>query len=330
MLRSSERRRRGRTIAVLVAALVTLGASTSVAQAAPSAHSRLTVVAKKHPDRKVEVIAQFASGTSERRAHALVRAHHGRVTDRLSAIHGLVIRLPAREARALRASKRVLDVTVNARVHSTAVSGGRLATTYPKTVGADKLWAAGITGKGVGVAVIDSGIGLGIPDFKGADGNSRIRARVVVPSGTTRSGDDVGHGTHVAGILAGNSFNRPVADPAYGDYVGIAPEAGLIALKVADDDGGATMVDVITALQYVVNNKKRLGIGVVNLSLSSDTPAPYLNDPIDAAVEYAWHSGIVVVVAAGNRGSCGRRGLLPAGQRPLRDLRRRHRRGRHG
>ena len=214
-------------------------------------------------------------------------------------------------------------------MHSTSVTAGSLATTYPKTVGADKLWAAGITGKGVGVAVIDSGISGGMPDFEGADGNLRISANVIV-SGATRSGDDLGHGTHVAGILAGNAFHRDVADPAYGSYIGIAPEADVIALKVADDADQATMVDVINALQYVVHHKVELDIRVVNISMSSDMPASYVDDPIDAAVEYAWHSGIVVVVAAGNRGYSGRRGPVPAGQRPLRDLGRRHRRGRHG
>jgi serine protease AprX len=315
MFRSLERRWRGRTVALLLAAVVPVAASASIAQAAPSAHARLTLLAKTHPDRKVEVIAQFRSGTSERKARALVRSHHGRVTDRLSAIHGFVIRLPARQARALRGSKRVLNVTVNGRMHSTSVNGGRLATTYPKTVGADKLWAAGITGEGVGVAVIDSGISGDIPDFKGADGSSRITANVIV-SGATRSSDDLGHGTHVAGILAGNSFNRDVADPAYGAYVGIAPEADVIALKVADDAGDATMVDVITALQFVVRHKVELGIGVVNISMSSDTPASYVDDPIDAAVEYAWHSGIVVVVAAGNRGDAADAVRYPPGNDP--------------
>ena len=85
------------------------------------------------------------------------------MTDRLPAINGLAIRLPARQARALRRSKQVLNVTLNTRVRSTGVDGGSLATTYPQTVGADKLWAAGITGKGVGVAVIDSGISGACP-----------------------------------------------------------------------------------------------------------------------------------------------------------------------
>jgi serine protease AprX len=315
MFRSLERRRRGRAVAILLAAVVPLGASAAAAEPAPSAHARLALVAKQHPDRKVEVIAQFTSGTSARRAGALVRSHHGRVTDRLSAINALVIRIPAREARALRSSRQVVNVTVNGSVHSTSVNSGSLGTTYPKTIGADKLWDAGITGKGVGVAVIDSGISGGIPDFKAADGSSRISANVIV-SGATRPGDDLGHGTHVAGILAGNSFNRDAADPAYGRYVGIAPEADVIALKVADDADEATMVDVINALQYVVHHKAELGIRVVNISMSSDTPASYRDDPIDAAVEYAWHSGIVVVVAAGNRGDAADAVRYPPGNDP--------------
>ena len=187
-------------------------------------------------------------------------------------------------------------------MHSTGVDGGSLATTYPKTVGADKLWAAGITGKGVGVAVIDSGINGDMPDFKNADGSSRITANVIANPGATRPGDDVGHGTHVAGIIAGNSFNRDAGDPARGAYVGIAPEANLVAVKTADDDGDSTVLDVITALQFVVDHKDDLNIRVVNLSISSDTPGSYRDDPLDAAVEFAWHAGIVVVAAAGNRG----------------------------
>ena len=141
-----------------------------------------------------------------------------------------------------------------------------------------------------------------MPDFKNADGSSRITANVIASPGATRPGDEVGHGTHVAGIIAGNSFNRDPGDPARGAYVGIAPEADLIAIKVADDDGDSTVLDVIAALQFVVDHKDELNIRVVNLSVSSDTPASYLDDPLDAAVEFAWHAGIVVVAAAGNRG----------------------------
>jgi serine protease AprX len=293
---------RGRALAVLLVAAAPLAASASVAQAAPSAQARLASLAFKAPNRNVVAIVQFKAKVSERKARAVVRAHHGRVTDRLPAIGGLAVKLAARDARSLRRSKWVLNLTLNTRVHGTGVNGGTLATNYPKTVGADKLWAAGITGKGVGVAVIDSGINGDMPDFENADGSSRITANVLASPDATRPGDDVGHGTHVAGIIAGNSFNRSSDDPARGSYVGIAPEASLVALKTADDAGASTVLDVITALQFVVDHKDDLNIRVVNLSVSSDTPSSYLDDPLDAAVEFAWHAGIVVVAAAGNRG----------------------------
>ena len=152
------RRRCGRAVAVLVAAAVPLTASTSAAQAAPSAQARLASVATHSPNRKVVAIAQFKPGLSERTARALVRSHDGRVTNRLPAINGFAIELPAREARSLRRSRRVLNVTLNTRVRNAGIDASTLATNYPQTIGADKAWAAGITGKGVGVAVIDSGV----------------------------------------------------------------------------------------------------------------------------------------------------------------------------
>jgi serine protease AprX len=299
---SSQRRRRGGTLAVLLAAAIPFAASAPVAQAAQSAHARLTTVAKKHPRRRVVAIAQFDPGVSLRQARKAVRSHHGRVISRLAGINGFAIKIPARQASSLRKNKRILNVTLNAPMHSTGISGGSLATNYPKSIGADKLWAAGITGKGVGVAVIDSGVSGDLPDFKNADGSSRIAANVIASPGATTPGDDVGHGTHVAGIIAGNSFNRPAGDPARGAYVGIAPEADLVAMKIADDDGDSTELDVINALEFAVQHKDALNIRVINLSVSSETPASYLDDPLDAAVEFAWHAGIVVVAAAGNRG----------------------------
>jgi serine protease AprX len=293
-------RRRRSAVAALVAFALPL-AATQAAQAAPSASARLSAAAKKTPNRKVTAIVQFKAKVPARKARAIVRAHHGRVTDSLPAIGGLAVKLTAREARALRSVKQVANVTLNARVHSTAVDAGPLGTNFPKTVGADKAWAAGFTGKGVGVAVIDSGINGDHPDFKNADGSSRV-TNVIANPGATRPGDEVGHGTHVAGIIAGNSSNRAATDPLRGTHTGIAPEADLVAIKTADDLGDSTVLDVINALQFVVEHKDELNIQVVNLSVSSDTPDSYLLDPLDAAVEFAWHAGIVVVAAVGNRG----------------------------
>ena len=84
--------------------------------------------------------------------------------------------------------------------------------------------------------------------------------------------------------------------------MGVAPRANLVSVKVSDDDGDTTVLDVINGLQFVVDNKDALGIRVVNLSLSSSAAESYRTDPLDAAVEAAWFSGIVVVAAAGNDG----------------------------
>jgi serine protease AprX len=294
---------RSRLGAALVAAAVPLALSAAPAQAVPSAKARLASVAKKAPARKVTAIAQFKPGVSDRQARKIVRAHHGRVTASMSLIHGFAVQLPAKQAKTLGRDRHVVALTLNTRVHSQGVSSGALYTKFPKTIRADKLWKRGITGRGVGVAVIDTGIAGNAADFRGADGGSRVVANVVTAPGAKTATDGFGHGTHVAGIIAGNSFNRAQGDPLYGRYVGVAPDANLIAVKASDEAGNSTVLDVIRGIQFVVDHKDDLNIRILNLSLSSDTPTSYKWDPLDAAVEYAWQHGIVVVAAAGNRGN---------------------------
>jgi serine protease AprX len=285
---------------VAVAALLTLGGG--VAEAA-TAQAQLATVARTAPARKVEAIAQFKPAFSEKKARALVRAHGGRVSGRLPLIHGLAIKLAAREAAALGRERGVVAVTLNGRVKTQGANSGRLNTTYPKSVRADRLWQRGFTGSGVGVAVIDSGVAGDLVDFKGADGGSRVVANVITSAGAKKAGDGLGHGTHVAGIIGGNSFNRSPQDPLYGDYVGVAPDANLIVIKASDEQGNSTVLDVINGIQFVVDHKDDYNIRVLNLSLASDAAQSYRTDPLDAAVEYAWQKGIVVIAASGNRGS---------------------------
>jgi serine protease AprX len=287
----------------LAAAIAPLALGTAAAQAVPSAKTQLASVARSAPSRKVVAIAQFKPGFSQKRAATLVRAHHGRVTADLSLIHGLAIKLPAREAGKLARNRHVVALSLNAKVKGQGVNSGQLSTTFPKTIRADKLWRLGITGRGVGVAVIDTGIAGDAADFKGSDGTSRVVANVVTNPGATSAGDGYGHGTHVAGIVAGNSFNRSPRDPLYGHYEGVAPDANLIAIKASDDAGNATVLDVIRGIAFAVDHKDDYNIRVLNLSLSTDVPQSYKTDPLDAAVEYAWQHGIVVVAASGNRGN---------------------------
>ena len=255
---------------------------------------------------RAEVIVQMEAGHSPRAAIAQVRRSGGRVTGRLPIINGFAARLSSAAAERLADADGVKAVSANATVKPQGISLTRLATAYPASVDAPQLWnyATNVTGKGVGVAVIDTGIAGGMPDFRvSGSSSSRVVANAVTNPDARTPGDAFGHGTHVAGIIAGNGWNRSWSDPLRGKYVGIAPEANLISVKVSDDQGEASVLDVIYGLQFVVDNKAAYNIRVVNLSLESTTPGSYKTDPLNAAVESAWFKGIVVVTSAGNRGT---------------------------
>jgi serine protease AprX len=144
-----------------------------------------------------------------------------------------------------------------------------------------------MTGAGVTVAVIDSGI----------DPRGGLGRRIVAFYDFTRGGiptlpyDDFGHGTHIAGLIGGA-----------GSMLGVAPDVNFVGLKVLDKDGQGSTSDVIKALEYVTTNKNRLGVQVVNLSLGHPIFAPASEDPLVAAVERASAAGLIVVTSAGNFG----------------------------
>jgi serine protease AprX len=162
-------------------------------------------------------------------------------------------------------------------------------------VSADELWRAGIDGRGVDVAVIDSGVtpvaGLAGDVVYGPD----FSDEALIPN--LANLDGLGHGTHMAGIITGQ-------DGASGS-TGIAPRSRIVSLKVASHDGHTTVESVIRALDWVVAQKKSkvYNIRVVNLSFGVDGITEYVGDPLSIAVEEAWKAGIVVVVSAGNDGS---------------------------
>jgi serine protease AprX len=170
--------------------------------------------------------------------------------------------------------------------------------TTNSTVGAtDARKAFGYDGAGVGIAVIDSGIASWHDDLsEGRGAIQRVDEFVDFVNQRAAQYDDYGHGTHVAGIIAGNGFDSD------GARSGIAPAARLIVLKALDASGRGRISDVIAALGYVVGHKDRLNIRVVNLSIATGVYESFNLDPLTLAAKRAVGAGIVVVAAAGNNG----------------------------
>ena len=163
--------------------------------------------------------------------------------------------------------------------------------------GADVAFAqAGLTGSGVNVAVLDSGI-----QSERADIQNRTVASVNFSGDADTTDDLCGHGTHVAGIIAGDGTAS--AGPAFfRTFYGIARQAGLVNVRVLDSTGQGTVSAVIQGLGWAVTHRADYNIRVLNLSLGHPVGESCATDPLCQAVEAAWQAGIVVVCAAGNQG----------------------------
>ncbi len=154
----------------------------------------------------------------------------------------------------------------------------------------EDVWAMGITGKGIGVAVIDTGV-YPHPDLGG-----RLVAFKDYCNGQATPYDDNGHGSHVAGLIAGNGSK------AEGQFKGTAPEADIIGVKVLDGAGGGSMANVIKGVQWCIENKDKYNIRVINMSLGAGANQKEKDDLVALAVNKALEAGIVPVIAAGNSG----------------------------
>ncbi len=157
-------------------------------------------------------------------------------------------------------------------------------------------WAheRGFLGKGAGVAIVDTGLSLH-KDF--VEGGNRVVAFEDFLNKRNEPYDDNGHGTHVAGIIGGNGFSSK------GKYRGIAPECHFIAVKVLDQRGDGNISDVLAGLQWIIDNRKKYNIRIVNISVGTASKDSLdENSLLVQGVNAVWDSGIVVVVAAGNNG----------------------------
>jgi len=172
-------------------------------------------------------------------------------------------------------------------------------THYPVLIGAAGLHKQGITGKGVTVAVLDTGLWKSSTTEFTANGRPRILAQydATASNGYSNDLDDWnGHGTHITSIMM--SSGRTEA----GHYQGIAPNARVVAVRAFEPDGSGTYLNVIKALDWIVSHRKKYGIRILNLSFGAPAASHYWDDPVNQAVMAAWKSGIIVVVAAGNGG----------------------------
>src|SRR5262245_27964043 len=235
----------------------------------------------------------------------------------------LAVTIPSSALAWLEALPGVASISIDAPISASPVSAEAVLTTnsVKLLVKASELRAqlgltdSDPTGSGIGVAIVDSGIAP-VPDFGG-----RISAFYDFTGGkggvSTAPVDGYGHGTHVAGLVAGSGAL------SNGQYGGVAPNARLIGLRVLNNAGSGATSDVIAAVEFATVNKVALGIDILNLSLGHPVFESATTDPLVRAVEAASRAGILVVVSAGNvgvnptTGQLGYAGILVPGKTPM-------------
>ncbi|MEE4275405.1 MAG: S8 family serine peptidase, partial [Thermoleophilia bacterium] len=172
----------------------------------------------------------------------------------------------------------------------------------------------GLTGEGVTVAVIDSGVAVhdDLGDERLVGWRDFVKRRKAPY-------DDAGHGTFVAGLIAGDgSASLPLDEGGFAtvQFRGVAPAADIVAVKVLDKFGRGRASSLIAGILWAVEQRDALGIDVMNISVAGTPAGPAEVDPVAQAVRTAWEAGITVVCAAGNEGEFGLGGILSPGNEP--------------
>ncbi|HTY72196.1 MAG TPA: S8 family serine peptidase [Actinomycetes bacterium] len=294
-----------RSLTVTAALALALGAGAAVG---PAAHA--SVPAAPHQAAEPAAPRQAAEKAYLVRADAghlpavlrELRASHLTVTRTLGVVDEAVVRVPAGTAARLAGWPHVAEVTPDGSVSVESdsydqTSDPNSAYSIADSLNVDAGWAKGATGKGVTVALIDTGV-TPVNSLAGTTIINGPDLSFDSQNDNTRYLDLNGHGTFMAGLIA--------ADPASGDptsdYQGMAPAARLVNVKVGDALGRADVSQVIAGIDWVVEHKSDLNIRVLNLSFGTDSTQSYQLDPLAHAAEVAWRKGIVVVASAGNGG----------------------------
>src|ERR1051325_3712810 len=282
-----------RVVTLFVAAAILLAAPTAQAQ---GRRARLSEeLSKKLAQGDTNTTTSVIVSGNQMRALAIAARHGLRVSKLLAT--GAVLDVPAGSLADLAGDADVDTLTADQDVHSTmAVTNEAIGADLLRTGRQLAANLGPITGKGIGVAVIDSGVAL-LP---------QLANRVVLRkdfTGTRNVDDQFGHGTHIAGIIAGWAAGK--ADSTYG----VAPGALIISLKVLDAKGNGKVSAAIQAIDFAIANKALYNIKIINLSLGTLATQSYKDDPLDQAVERAFRAGLVVIASAGNHGK------MPEGRR---------------
>ncbi len=235
------------------------------------------------------------------------------VRGQLRIIDSAVVQLSSAQAAALRGDPLVTSVTPNASVSLASSSSSAYdpatdansAYNAAELLGAHTAWDNGVTGQGVGVALIDSGVSpvSGLAE----SGQVVYGPDLSFEAGyaNTRDLDTYGHGTAMAGLIAAHdpSTAGDSTDPT--NYQGVAPGAHIVSIKVADALGRADVSQIIAGIDWAVQHAHDPGmnIRVLNLSFGTDSTQSYTLDPLAFAAEVAWRKGIVVVASSGNGGN---------------------------
>lgn len=219
------------------------------------------------------------------------------IKSKLHTIRAVTMRVPVSMLAKLAQDPNIAYITPDRPVSLTATNDD-----YTAAVEADVAAAQfALDGTGVGVAIIDSGV-ADHGDLHDASGASRVVYSQSFVAGDTTTSDKFGHGTHVAGLIGGTGANSGTGNGYLAKYAGVAPNVNIISLRVLDSNGLGTDSQVIAAIQQAIALQSTYNIRVINMSLGRPVYESYTLDPVCQAVESAWQAGIVVVVAAGNRG----------------------------
>ncbi|MEX2366817.1 MAG: S8 family serine peptidase, partial [Pseudohongiellaceae bacterium] len=171
--------------------------------------------------------------------------------------------------------------------------GRHRQTFFPRLIDADILHEEGVTGQGIGVAVIYTGIWENQALNRNTNGDKRIVAYYdAIQNRTTLPlSDENGHGSHIASVVASSEPSIDEERNATGSYHGVAPDANLVIVKAFDEQGRGNYMNVIRGIGYVIAHKEEHNIRVLNLSFSGTPMSHYWQDPLNLAVMAAWRAG---------------------------------------